>query len=187
MTGEKHNKGFTLVELIVAVGVFTTAMLILTTAFISLGRAQTRQKDVQNLQNDVQNLFETIDREIRTGYGETFTSGTNSLYFRNQDNKCITYWLDGGKISRSENSPDSCSENKTNGKVLTSSNDTFSDLSFVINPSGLRTENNNTVTPSVKVLTAQSSVQLSFKACRGTNCMNVRTSITSRQLAPYVP
>ncbi len=184
-TLKKRNRGFTLVELIVAVAVFIVAMDVLTTTFISLGKTQRRQKDVQMLQGDVQSFFETLDREVRTGYGETFSTGTNSLFFRNQNGNCVTYYLSDGKMHRSEDSTatGSCAEN-TSGTVLTSSRNVFSDISFSATSSGVDTSQ----TPPI--LSSQGFVQLSFKACINaatpSNCMVVQTSITSRQLSSYV-
>lgn len=111
------KSGFTLVELIVALGLFTVVMMISTSALLSL--ADTNRK-VQSMRIAFDNLnlaLESMSREIRMGinYHCGWTSGAivptncllgvgaNSLAFRSQSGNDMIYRLNGATIERSKN------------------------------------------------------------------------------------
>lgn len=65
----KNNRasGFTLIEMIVAVGVFAVAMLISVGAILSISAAQKRAIAIQNVQDNIRFALETMVKEARLG------------------------------------------------------------------------------------------------------------------------
>lgn len=62
---EKSIKGFTLVEMLVAAGIFTIASLIVGTIFVNANNMQQQSSNMQRLQNEARYLIEKIAKEIR--------------------------------------------------------------------------------------------------------------------------
>jgi len=95
----KH-KGFTIIELIVAMGLFIILMGIAAGSFI---KAMRTQRDIVALMaaNDNASLaLEQIAREIRTGYGFTTDLSVTELHFVNANNFPVVYRLVSGAIER---------------------------------------------------------------------------------------
>lgn len=65
----KNNRasGFTLIEMIVAIGVFAMAMLISVGAILSISAAQKRAIAIQNVQDNIRFALETMVKEARLG------------------------------------------------------------------------------------------------------------------------
>lgn len=138
-----NKKGFTLLELIVAVGVFAIVALSATSIFQKVVEGQRRAIAAQNTQESVRYVLETIAKEIRNampnddsrypvcasvGASDTFTIVSGVLYFKNQYGNCVSYKLDSGafKISRA-------------GAAflpITPDNVQLSNLSFILKNSG---------------------------------------------------
>ena len=66
MIGDKRQRGFTLVEMMVAVTVFATASVIITDLFLSFNRTQRRAQSSQAIQNDARVLMANIVDKIRS-------------------------------------------------------------------------------------------------------------------------
>lgn len=101
-----QRTGFTVIELLVALGIFTVALLVL---FGTYGNVVTRQREAlaqQELQENLRYALEQLAREIRTGYGTTYTlvaGSVEALAFRNQRLECVRYDLQNGQLRRSVN------------------------------------------------------------------------------------
>jgi prepilin-type N-terminal cleavage/methylation domain-containing protein len=79
------QKGFTLVELIVAVGLFTVVMFISTGALLSIVNLNKKAQAQQSVINNLSSTMESMVRNIRTGtsyhclVGATYKEGDNYL------------------------------------------------------------------------------------------------------------
>jgi len=113
---KNKNTGFTLVELIVSLGLFTVVMMISTSALLSLSDTN---KKVQSMRVAFDNLnlaLESMSREIRMGsvyhcdatVGTVTTTrdcdvasgGASSISFLSQTGEQITYQLNGATVKR---------------------------------------------------------------------------------------
>lgn len=116
--GRKKSKiknGFTMVELMVAMGLFVILMGIATAGFV---RSLRTQKDLVELMavNDNAGLaLEQMSREFRTGYNFSKVSETE-IQFVNANNLIVFYRLNGGAIERGE---EDALLNKTYKKITT--------------------------------------------------------------------
>lgn len=102
--GRSAGKGFTLVELIVAVGIFALLMVLSVGALLAIVSAN---KNAQGIRSAVDNLnfsLETMARTIRTGSNYNCNggdcSGGTSLSFTDQSGSVVTYRKNGGEIDR---------------------------------------------------------------------------------------
>ncbi|MDP3052943.1 MAG: prepilin-type N-terminal cleavage/methylation domain-containing protein [bacterium] len=117
-----HGKGFTIVELLVAMSLFTIFIVIASGSFV---RALRTQRAIVSLiaANDNASLsIEQIAREIRTGTG--FSLSANDLNFINAYNINVTYRLNTqtNAIERGEEG--------TNFKPITATNVKINSLNF---------------------------------------------------------
>lgn len=107
----KNNKGFTLLEITVAIGLFTIILTLTANIFKYVMESQRSAISSQNIQESMRYAFELMSREIRTATGDHDGSictstprykvfNTNEaeevdsgyqLYFKNKNNECVTY------------------------------------------------------------------------------------------------
>ncbi|MDD5071728.1 MAG: prepilin-type N-terminal cleavage/methylation domain-containing protein [Patescibacteria group bacterium] len=122
----KNNKGVTLLEVTVAVAIFSVVMLSATEIFRMVIESQRNAIASQNIQENIRYAFEAMGKEIRTAtisnydceslfsppatainkvYNTTVNSGGDILYFKNKDGICTAYYLEGEvlKVIRGEN------------------------------------------------------------------------------------
>ncbi len=86
--GRKHRagtpNGFTLLEILIVVSIFTTSVIIMTDVFVLATRTQRRQAVVQKVHSDIRFALETIAREARLGQIDydayRSASGSGDLY-----------------------------------------------------------------------------------------------------------
>lgn len=122
------KKGFTLLEMIVAVGVFATVAVLSVSSLLSLISAQKKALALQTVQDNLRFAFESMARDIQQGrfyycnaptdnppvplappegqlpatHDCTFTDGGNeSITFINQNNEIVTYRNNDGTLSGS--------------------------------------------------------------------------------------
>ena len=96
MIGSPKSRGFTLLELIVAVGIFTLLLLIVAGFFSRFVFVQRRDAGAQIIEEDLRFAIETFNREARLSFGSTYAlaDGTGqSIVMRNQNNLCVNYRL----------------------------------------------------------------------------------------------
>ncbi len=88
--------GFTLIEIVVAAGIFVVVMVLTMGIYGNFSATQRRDISEQKLLEELRLAFEVFNREARTSYGSTYalTDGTGtSLIFRNQNGVCVLYRL----------------------------------------------------------------------------------------------
>jgi len=145
MTNQLHqkNKGFTLVELVTASGIFVILIIIVTALFSRYMYTQRRDIAEQKLLEELRLSLELFNRETRTAYGSTYflpDGSGQSLLYRNQNKLCVHYRLRDGRLQRAESevTGTDCREtdfNPSGYANLTGSDITISALRFDITPS----------------------------------------------------
>jgi len=101
----KEQKGFTLIEVIVSLSVFTVVLFIATTSLLSIVDADRRARSTRILIDNLNLTFDDMTRNIKTGSryycGSPDTGGTgdcvsggNSLFFTSQDGTRMSYTFD---------------------------------------------------------------------------------------------
>jgi len=94
-----NESGLTLIELIVAIGIFG---LVISMVFGIFGLAIVSQRRIialRNVEDNIRFAIESMAREIRTG--KNFSSGAGSLSFTNAKGEAIVYRLNGNIVEKS--------------------------------------------------------------------------------------
>lgn len=111
MTCNLNEKGFTLFEILVGMGIFSIIILSVTGILQSAVEGQRKAIGAQNTQESMRYVLEVISKEIRMakrndGYCSDgpqtgiFYVENDTLYFRNQYDECVAYYKEtdaGGK------------------------------------------------------------------------------------------
>lgn len=133
----KNNKGVTLLEMVVAVAIFSVAVLAAMGIFNMAIEGQRNVIAAQNLQESLRYSLEMMGKEIRMaqkvsgsdcpGFGmgnKVYRTSASELYFKNIKGECVKYFLDNNrlKIKRADNedflTPDEIKINKLNFYVV---------------------------------------------------------------------
>lgn len=98
MKNKTLPSGFTLIEIIVAVGLFTVVMTLASGAYLVIINANRQAQSVATGINNLSFALETMTRNIRTGTnygcpisGSDCPNGGNSFQFTNSDGVLVTY------------------------------------------------------------------------------------------------
>jgi len=159
------KRGFTLIEMIVAIAVFTVVMTVTLATYLNVSDIQRKANALRVVNDNVSFALETMTREIRTNKYYT-NCGAKCLSFTNQDNQVIAY---------SFNSTDNSIERNISGAPsplrLTSPDIKIEDLVFNI-------RNGSNEQPMVTIfIKASAGEKIKIK-----NTLNVQTTITKREL-----
>ncbi|MDP3772382.1 MAG: prepilin-type N-terminal cleavage/methylation domain-containing protein [bacterium] len=130
---QKNKAGFTIIEIIVAVGLFTFVVIYAIGITISVTRAERKSSAIQAVQDNIRFSLELITKEMRTG--SEFDLSTNcvsvlgqEITFRSTDAAVPyrTYYLQNGTLKRIKavSLPTGCSS----AQDLTSPNEVFVDV-----------------------------------------------------------
>lgn len=107
------TSGFTLIELVVGIGIFALVLTSIMGIFQQVIRVERRAVNAQNAQENVRYVMEVISKEIRTAErnfgtcvdvpnGDIFAVdvgvGNDKLYLKNQYGECVTYFLEGNRF-----------------------------------------------------------------------------------------
>lgn len=122
---KKYNKesGLTLIELIVAVGIFGLVITMVVSIFVVALVSQRRIISLRNIEDNALFALESMSREIRTG--KNFGGSVNSLSFTNAKNESVIYRLNGNTIEKS-------SDGGTNYSAVTGPEVTVNYLNFYL-------------------------------------------------------
>ena len=106
----KNKKGFTIIELLVAISIFIAMILSITEIFAKVNEGQRHAIAAQNIQESMRYAFEVIAKEIRMAKPDSAGScvGVGNLYLENADgttlkflnyhDECVTYYLNGNTL-----------------------------------------------------------------------------------------
>lgn len=192
MTSLKKNKytrsgGFTLIEIVVAAGIFAVLLLIIVGVFSRFIFVQRRDIAEQQLQEDVRFALEYFNREARTSYGSTFTTSGSStqIYFANQNKTCVTYrWqAQNQSLQRatSANAGPNCgAATYASFEPIISSDVNIIKLLFTVRPSAVAGTN----------LTNQAFITITLEAHaqgKEDKVVSLQSTVASRQLLPFTP
>lgn len=121
MSKHKKQQGFTLVEMIVSLGLFIIIMFIATSAFLSIVNTDRKARAVRIASDNLNITLEDMSRKIKTGSSyycgsDSFLGGTNDcpgslsnvFTFTDQDGIRTMYSLSPGFICGSEWGPFGC-------------------------------------------------------------------------------
>lgn len=95
------SKGFTLLEMLVSVGVFAIFIGLGAGLFVSVLRGERHAAAFRAVQENIRFSMETMSREMRTGKG--FSLLGSELSFTNARGESVRYRLQRGVIERSAN------------------------------------------------------------------------------------
>jgi len=95
----KDKRGLTLIELIVALGVFGLVVTMVVSIFVIALVSQRRIISLRNIEDNARFALESMTREIRTG--KNFGGSVNSLSFTNAKSESVIYRLNNKIIEKS--------------------------------------------------------------------------------------
>jgi prepilin-type N-terminal cleavage/methylation domain-containing protein len=93
------KKGFTLIEILVSVGIFLIVVMIAIGSVISIFDANRKAQSLGIITNNLNFAFESMIRDMRTGSNYVLT-GTDYLSFKDKDGNDVTYSLTNGFIDK---------------------------------------------------------------------------------------
>ena len=165
------RKGFTLIELIVAIGVFSTIVSIAIGGLVSALRTQRQTVALIAANSNASLTMEQMAREIRTGYDFCVNGqqciGTSELSFRNAAGDVVTYRLNDalGAIERGISG---------NFSPLTAENVSIRYLRFVLSGN----DSHDGLSPRITISMGVSSKELGVAG----SVVNIQTTVSARVL-----
>jgi len=119
----QNMAGLTLIELIVAIGVFGLVVSMAFGIFVLAIVSQRRIIALRNVEDSIRFTIESTAREVRTG--KNFSGGVDSLSFTNAKGELVIYRLNGGIVEKS-------SDGGANYSAVTGSETTVNYLNFYL-------------------------------------------------------
>jgi prepilin-type N-terminal cleavage/methylation domain-containing protein len=150
-------KGFTLLELIVSIGLFTIVVTIAMSAYLALISLDRKARATNDLVTNLSFVVESMSHDIRTGTGYTCggvghgpncwgAGGSTILSYTNEQNNLVTYLLTAAGTVGECVGPSPC--NDSTATVLTDPRIRVTNLTFYVDGVGT-TVPYNTVQPRV--------------------------------------
>lgn len=173
------SDGFTFVEAIISVTIFLLLVSALGGIFTTFTRQQRTGITQATLLGEAQTAVEILEREVRTGFSNTFSGSGSTFSLRNQNGVLVTYALSGSRVTRRVVPPDTT-------LPITSSAVEVRSLEFIVRTPGV----DPGVAPQVPILTGeQGRVTVRMHLCpqgitSASRCLQLQTTLTSRQYAP---
>ena len=159
MSTKQVTRGYTLIELIVSVAIFSLVMLFVTTAFLALIAATRHARATSALMTNMDSAVEYMARSIRTGtsykcdgIAADCPAGT-SLTFVDDQGKTVTFLVANGALAVCANGG-AC--NSSTASPLTDPSITISSLTFLVRGVGTYSTGDR-VQPSVVMAVKGSS------------------------------
>lgn len=151
------NNGFTLIEILVALGIFSVVISITVGIFVSGSSSQRKILEFYDIQREGNYLMETVSRELRMA--STISDGTDgnedqqnnnnsSVEFTNYDNNLTRYCRSDAAGVCTEN--DSGDYFSRDGKIIISNKVIITDLKFYISQTFTQVQPVVTVVMKVK-------------------------------------
>lgn len=167
----RHQKGFTLIELITSMFIFSILAIMISSVFISSLNMERRAFNIQQIVENVNFIFEAMAKEIRVA--NLAPQDTDSeclipaatLNFVNASGENIVYSLVNGNIHRSVNGVDS---------VLSSNTVEFTRFQFCIRGSTVGDNTQPRITVLAAVRTREASQQ---------EIIDIQTTLSQRYLS----
>lgn len=97
------KKGFTLVELMVVVGILSIIMLTISQPVASVIKYQRESQTADNMRDNLQFVINKMEKELKTSSGVNIISGGSVLTFTDQNAVKVEYCFSGQEIIRLEN------------------------------------------------------------------------------------
>ena len=166
--------GFTLIEMIVALGVFMMVMTIISSAFLNIMNIQQKTEAFRKVNDNLNFAMEAMMREIREGEkycppaSDCATAGTFS--FTNKDDKKVDYRLNNEHIKRQILSE------SIFGLMLTSDEIKITKLSFSIRGNVANDKQQPLV---IIAVSGESGLKAKLKSK-----LNLQTTVSQRKLDP---
>lgn len=157
----EKSAGFTIVELIVAVFVFSSVSLIASGVFVSAVKFNRKALNIQRADENTRNILEMMAREIRVANtidgSDTNcpASSVSSLSFTHPVNGKIRYFLSGTEIHREIDNKDS---------VVSSGNIRITELKFCLKGLGAGDQKQARVTVQMALESGQGNEMITSRA-----------------------
>jgi prepilin-type N-terminal cleavage/methylation domain-containing protein len=127
-------RGYTLLEMIVAIGIFSIVMLAATGAYLTLIDLDSQARAVNDIVSNLSFAVDSMARSVRTGTNYACTPGPNNtsgtchqLDFTDENGRSITYRLSNGQIYQ-----DTVTGGVTTHYTITDPSITVSTLTFYV-------------------------------------------------------
>ncbi len=130
VSSAKAERGFTLVEILVALALFITVMTIGLGSVINVLEANRKSDSLKSVMTNLNFALEVMSRDIKFGDSyscsiSTCSSGDTSIYFRNSDGINVRYRLNNSRIEKSV-------DNGATYQIITAPNIVVQDMRFYI-------------------------------------------------------
>lgn len=165
----KNRAGFSLLEMLVAIFVFSIAIAAASTSFVSFFNAQKKSKLIQQNMEDARYGMELMAKVIRMGSVVGPSGVTDAMYiFNNSQGTCLSYRFNG-KLETSSALP----ANLIDPDCATATYPAYSTMTNAI------TSGQFEVTPSA-LGTEMGKVVISAVAGSGSNAVTMQTAVSLR-------
>lgn len=173
MDNSLHSRrGFTLLELLVSLGIFASILLIAVGGFVRALRTERQLSQFAAVNGNISLTLEQIAREIRTGMdfctGGSICPSSDVLSFVNARGETVTYCLDESAIKRIVGSGPCAG-----GQKITANNIDISNLEFVLSGNSA----GDGFPPRVTILLGAAPIDASVDYV-----VNIQTTVSSRVL-----
>lgn len=85
MIGNNKQSGFTLIEVLVSVAIFSIAISVIATVFFNTNNLQQRTKNLQQVQNEGRYILDKLAKEIRAREIDETLSNNQYLFFKEDE------------------------------------------------------------------------------------------------------
>lgn len=97
------NKGFTIIEMLIAVTVFVVVITVSLASFLNITDVQRKAEAFRSINDNLNFSLETMAREIRTSTNYNVGTDGTSITVNNVSNENVTYRLNNNRVERSTN------------------------------------------------------------------------------------
>lgn len=162
------QRGFTLIEIIVAIGIFTAVITMALATFLNISNIQRKAGALRAINDNLNFALEVMSREIRSGKGYCDSScSASSFNFTNSQDKKVVYRL-------YENSIEMSSDGGSSFLRLTSPEIKIDNLTFIVIGESAGDEKQ----PRVTIILNGLSVDPKIEELK----LNIQTTVSQRRL-----